>query len=751
MSLDFSESTSSLVVSVDAGLYSTARPLAYTVQTPLEASTSGADLVVALYSRVGNQLIGWQIVNQAFESSPSYVGSIDLSLVTPVDVDGVVLRAWQGTAGSAYPAGPTTGRTSGLRGGTTGFNVNSSASPSFRNSVDFVRRLMPGSTRTDLPDVDVDLLVATPSLSLPGGGSSGGGRRPFGFSRSRTAQDVVTKDGTILVNGLEPGARWDYSFASGDPDWQPGTPPADGSSQSAFALPEGSYPAGTVRVRQIDPAGNSGQTSFAAAVTVDQAVNPVGSLQLSQYEGQQPTPGVFVGSDNAFTLLATGNEAGSAVAYELSRDNGTSWRSTSSRLSRLPDGDYRFRAKVTDRAGNEAFTNTITVSIDRTAPVRPSLSLAPAAPGSPDQQQITVANLETTATWEYSLNSGLSWQPGSGDSFVVPSGLYPAVPATIRARQTDQAGNRSAEGVLSTPLAVDFLVDGDDTIQAAINAAYPGAKILVAKPDGYEEAVVVNKANLTIEVTNTAGLRLLAAPTSQGFSFRGGVGNDAVLGGNGADQLSGGDGNDVMTGGKGGDAINVGAGVNQVVQAQGDSVTAFSANLQSFSVDSNPANDRLFANGSTITFTNGVDVVTGANLVNGSSLRFVGSASANFVGDALVDGFYQGSSTSITADLVAAKDTAFAGQLINATGQAWNWGDLNTRTDPATFYLQGTFADVTRTFTVNAGPAYNGVGGGSDFLVFGVGLWSTTVNNAFFTGANANVLIFDDPEIGGIS
>lgn len=65
--------------------------------------------------------------------------------------------------------------------------------------------------------------------------------------------DGITRDGTVNVSGLEPGATWKYS-TDGGANWTAGT-------GTSFTLAAGTYAQGMVQVRQIDAAGNiSGRT-----------------------------------------------------------------------------------------------------------------------------------------------------------------------------------------------------------------------------------------------------------------------------------------------------------------------------------------------------------------------------------------------------------------------------------------------------------------------------------------------------------
>ena len=72
---------------------------------------------------------------------------------------------------------------------------------------------------------------------------------------------------------------------------------------------------------------------------------------------------------------------------------------------------------------------------------------------------MNVGNLEVGATWEYSINSGVNWIGGTGTTFVLPDGTYPA--GMIQARQ-------AVDGVYSDN------VSNPSTIVVAQNQIYNG-------------------------------------------------------------------------------------------------------------------------------------------------------------------------------------------------------------------------------------------------------------------------------------
>lgn len=129
-------------------------------------------------------------------------------------------------------------------------------------------------------------------------------------------------------------------------------------------------------------------------------------------------------------------------------------------------------------AGGSGST-TPDVPKDTTAPSAPTVALA-ADTGSSSSDRITnngrvdVGGLETGATWEYSTNSGTSWQAGSGTSFTLSAGTY--ADGAVLVRQKDAAGNVSATGKPAGAVTVDATapsaatisqVAGDGTVTAA--------------------------------------------------------------------------------------------------------------------------------------------------------------------------------------------------------------------------------------------------------------------------------------------
>ncbi len=70
---------------------------------------------------------------------------------------------------------------------------------------------------------------------------------------------AVSATGVIPVDGLEAGAVWSWKLGSGN--WTLGT-------GESFSLPPGVYPAGSIRLRQVDAAGNLGEGAYRSTLLV---------------------------------------------------------------------------------------------------------------------------------------------------------------------------------------------------------------------------------------------------------------------------------------------------------------------------------------------------------------------------------------------------------------------------------------------------------------------------------------------------
>ena len=124
------------------------------------------------------------------------------------------------------------------------------------------------------------------------------------------------------------------------------------------------------------------------------------------------------------------------------------------------EGARVFTFVLRDTADNVTALNqqvNVSVEVDKTPPAAPKLDLNEDT-GDDDSDRVTsngaftVSDVEAGSTWEYSVDGGVNWQPGSGSSFTVAPGRYSS--NRIQVRQVDRAGNASVAGGYSGALEV---------------------------------------------------------------------------------------------------------------------------------------------------------------------------------------------------------------------------------------------------------------------------------------------------------
>ncbi|UYF98685.1 Ig-like domain-containing protein [Halomonas sp. GD1P12] len=266
----------------------------------------------------------------------------------------------------------------------------------------------------------------------------------------------ITQNGTVNVDNIVEGAVWEYSVDAGA-NWETG-------SGTSFTLSEGVYTAGQVLARQTSADNVLGATRALGPVTVDTKAPTEPSVALETDTGSQP--GVTANG----TLLIADLEPG--AFWEISLNGGADWQTGSGDRFVLPPGSYAqgiIEVRQTDGAGNVSPSGTVgnvgagdgTLTVVTTRPEAPSVTLE-GAPVTNDATA-TVGNLQPGATWEYSLDDGQTWQPGTGDTFTLPEGSYGA--EVVQVRQTDGAGNVSPNALVG-PVTIDTTPPKAPTLEA---------------------------------------------------------------------------------------------------------------------------------------------------------------------------------------------------------------------------------------------------------------------------------------------
>ncbi|WP_232493049.1 beta strand repeat-containing protein [Novosphingobium kaempferiae] len=255
--------------------------------------------------------------------------------------------------------------------------------------------------------------------------------------------DGVTSDGTVLVGAIEPGATFQYSL-DGGANWQAGT-------GSSFELAPGTYT--DVQVRQIDSAGNIGAATSLGAVTVDTTAPGALTPSLTNDTGASGTDRVT--SNGAVSV--SGLEAN--ASFEYSTDGGAIWTTGTGTGFTLTPGSYAdVQVRQIDLAGNPGPATSLgAVVVDVTvAPLTVALVADTGASGTDrvtSDATVTIGNLESGASWQYSLNGGTSWIGGTGASFELADGSY----VNVQVRQIDRAGNVSSTTALA-PVTIDTTI-----------------------------------------------------------------------------------------------------------------------------------------------------------------------------------------------------------------------------------------------------------------------------------------------------
>ncbi|MGZ5199356.1 MAG: Ig-like domain-containing protein [Telluria sp.] len=351
--------------------------------------------------------------------------------------------AWDGTAGDIVVSGGTLSALSG-----TG---------SVRTAVFTPTANTNGGTAS--------IAVANGSYTDAAGNDGGAGTTPSVHFDTLVPTVTITSDKPALKIGEtanitftfseDPGSTFNWNGTSGSVTVSGGTLGAisgTGTVRTAVFTPAASTNGGTASItidagQYADAAGNSGLAGATPGLAFDTLApgtppKPVLATDSGISSSDNITNAAvltFTGSAEDGASVTLLDNSTSAVLGTATATGGT-W---SIPVDHLPEGAVSVAAFATDAAANVSATSSaLDVTIDRTAPAAPSLALASgAASGSTVRDgNVKVLNLDTGATWQYSLDGGAHWQDGSGDSFTPASdNSYVAI-----VRQLDTAGNVSA-------------------------------------------------------------------------------------------------------------------------------------------------------------------------------------------------------------------------------------------------------------------------------------------------------------------
>ena len=481
----------------------------------------------------------------------------------------------------------------------------------------------------------------------------------------------ITGNPEIAVN-LVADASWVYSLDGGT-TWQQGV-------QTTLTLPEeGVY---DIKVRQYDLAGNASGLG-GMIVTYDSAPPAKPTLSLEVDTGAFANDGITSGGA---VVLIDGLEA--TARWEFTLDGGQTWQDGEGDRILLPRGDATFSVAVRqfDAAGNVSTSETASYVIDSTAPGLLSLVHEGDGTPGPDARVLHILGLEAGASWDYSLDGGVTWLSGTGDRLTLPDG--PETGWTIVLRQTDLAGNVGPTQTIwfDLPLLLigtalgdelsgrgndDFLIgldgqdflfggggkdildggDGDDLLigGAGADVLVGGAGIDMASFVGSAAGVLVKletgrgtggdaEGDILVGIENLYGSerndRLFGNAQANTIFGAGGSdqltgldGDDVLGGGGGWDSLFGGAGADRLDGGAGGDLLNGGQGVDTAVYENAGQGVVILMEEERFS-GGDASGDRLI----------GIENVTGSGFADTLGGTAVGNVLSGLDGDDLLMG-----------------------------------------------------------------------------------------------------------------
>jgi hypothetical protein len=233
-------------------------------------------------------------------------------------------------------------------------------------------------------------------------------------------------------------------------------------------------------------------TNPAGVLVVDTVPPTAGTLALASFTDSGASTSDFISTDHSFDLSLTGNESGSTVDYEVSTDGGDIWTTlTTPAQIALADGGYEFRAQVSDLAGNTSTSNVVSVTVDTTAPVAPTVDglitpdTTPTITGTATLaagEQLAVA--VHGATYNNVTVTGGVWSidtEAATPSIGTLGAFIPGIRYDVAATVTDAAGNTTSDTTTdelfitdATPPTVSSVVYGsnDGTLRAGETVSF---------------------------------------------------------------------------------------------------------------------------------------------------------------------------------------------------------------------------------------------------------------------------------------
>jgi hypothetical protein len=169
------------------------------------------------------------------------------------------------------------------------------------------------------------------------------------------------------------------------------------------------------------------------------------------------------------------------LGWEYSLDRGRTWiRGEGEGFEVAGDGRKTIWARSFDAFGNTSAIVMTACTLDTTAPMAPQVGTASAAM----LPTLRIEGLEAMATWEYSVDEQLTWNPGRGTTLAFAGNAV----RRVWTRQRDAAGNPSpaVAAVIDDPAAGGWLEAAGMAMMPSALPLWSGTLVLhgeVSRPD----------------------------------------------------------------------------------------------------------------------------------------------------------------------------------------------------------------------------------------------------------------------------
>ena len=300
-----------------------------------------------------------------------------------------------------------------------------------------VRQTDAAGNHSEVRSLEFKLLTsaAKPTLRL----SEDTGATVFADPAGISLHDGVTRDATVLVDNLDPNAKWQYSMDG--LSWFEGR---DGRVEPGFFGDHDG--AKIVHVRQLDTAGNISQIETLQFVLDTKADGPA-VVRLVNDSGVSSTD--WLTNDGRLELVLA---PGKTFSYTFDTGHWGSGGGAAGNIvpmpADLPDGARWVDLRVYDGAGNGTLQR-VNFQLDRTPPPKLGATLlndtgASATDGITQDATIQVTGLTAGNRWQYRIATrGDQWFDGD-DSMRIENAAYGGDGVNwVDIAQVDAAGNRS--------------------------------------------------------------------------------------------------------------------------------------------------------------------------------------------------------------------------------------------------------------------------------------------------------------------